>query len=113
VFCWCCVGVVIVVVCVAMYLQSLHMKVLLFLCLCLLFIVGIALIYFWKQIKEAEGIIVWHLSDISKDMINNYFGKAKVLVRVGMGYDNVDLEQTGNVINYYYYCYCYYYYNPH
>ena len=41
--------------------------------------------------KKADGIILWHHINLNKDLINK-INNCKVIVRAGVGFDNVDIE---------------------
>jgi hypothetical protein len=41
-------------------------------------------------VKQAQGLLAWHLLDYNQEMLDKL--EAKVLVRVGIGIDSVDLK---------------------
>ena len=43
-----------------------------------------------KNISDADGLLVWH-ADINSKVINS-LKKCKVVVRYGVGYDNIDIK---------------------
>ena len=47
-----------------------------------------------NQWKECVAILAWHDLNFSKDIIEQ-LGNCKTIVRVGVGYDNVDLKAAG------------------
>ena len=47
-------------------------------------------------LTKADGIIAWHEMRIDADFVAN-IPKCRVIVRAGVGFDNVDLEATGRV----------------
>jgi C-terminal binding protein len=49
------------------------------------------------RVKDAEAILAWHhITNIGKEALQK-FEKTKVIVRIGMGYDNVDIKAAGEL----------------
>eukprot|EP01127_Copromyxa_protea_P001148 TRINITY_DN1110_c0_g1_i3.p1 TRINITY_DN1110_c0_g1~~TRINITY_DN1110_c0_g1_i3.p1 ORF type:complete len:139 (-),score=4.34 TRINITY_DN1110_c0_g1_i3:740-1156(-) len=47
-----------------------------------------------EEVLLAEGILAWHLLEYNKEMLDKLVS-AKVIVRVGIGIDSVDLKYAG------------------
>eukprot|EP01120_Amphizonella_sp_Union-15-10_P014474 TRINITY_DN701_c0_g2_i2.p1 TRINITY_DN701_c0_g2~~TRINITY_DN701_c0_g2_i2.p1 ORF type:complete len:324 (-),score=61.21 TRINITY_DN701_c0_g2_i2:49-1020(-) len=47
-----------------------------------------------KEISEAVGLLVWHLRGLTAEDFP-FMKKLKIISRVGMGYDNIDIEAAG------------------
>eukprot|EP01121_Diplochlamys_sp_Union-15-3_P004099 TRINITY_DN1406_c0_g1_i1.p1 TRINITY_DN1406_c0_g1~~TRINITY_DN1406_c0_g1_i1.p1 ORF type:complete len:233 (-),score=43.28 TRINITY_DN1406_c0_g1_i1:288-986(-) len=48
-----------------------------------------------KEVEEADGLLVWHLRGvIAQDF--PHMKKLKIISRIGMGFDNVDLKTAGD-----------------
>jgi len=45
--------------------------------------------------KEAEAILMWHIGGLDANHLSKL--KAKAIIRVGMGFDNVDLQAAGRL----------------
>lgn len=49
-----------------------------------------------SEIKDADALLVWHEIKITKKSLSK-MGKCKIIVRVGAGFDNVDLKYAADM----------------
>lgn len=55
------------------------------------------MIYFLPQVlNEAVGALMWHTITLAKEDLEK-FKSLRVIVRIGSGYDNVDVKSAGEL----------------
>lgn len=54
------------------------------------------LVLFFKVLNEAVGALMWHTITLTKEDLDK-FKSLRVIIRIGSGYDNVDVKAAGEM----------------
>lgn len=50
----------------------------------------------WQVLNEAVGALMWHTITLTKEDLDK-FKSLRVIIRIGSGYDNVDVKAAGEM----------------